>query len=384
MIELVQSFGVTKLMRLGQLASLLVIFIESRITLQSTAHGMIVAGCLLVLLVMSEFVRLGRWIDSPPVLWAGFIARFATLGWVGTGVIAVILTEFVFAGINANGAATVFGVAAVGALSTSLYAFTIGRTRIKVRRYRIGEPSGRAHMTIAALSDLHLGEFVSRKQIRNAVEIANSQASDVVILLGDYVDHDGSLAGKLLEELSGLKAREGVFAVLGNHDASADQSEKIVSAFEQAPGISLLRNKVIDIEADDHDTRRPVRLFGIESPEPWWTSISDETAEKFLRSHKSNLSNPYVVVACHHPDVFDVCDDLGVDLVLSGHTHGGQIAAPMFRRTVNMGRLAVKYVHGLYRRGQATLIVSSGIGVGVIPARLGMPSEVTIIEITFE
>ena len=85
----------------------------------------------------------------------------------------------------------------------------------------------------------------------------------------------------------------------------------------------------------------------------------------------------------HHTEVIGPSAELSVDLVVAGHTHGGQLAVPFTGRSLNVGRLAAKYFLGLYEHGTTKLVVTAGVGVGVIPARIGVPPEVALIRLTY-
>ena len=133
----------------------------------------------------------------------------------------------------------------------------------------------KSSLRITALSDLHLGEFVTAKLIRRAVGISNNEAPDIVLLLGDYVDEDGSVAGELVAELTLLEAKLGVFAVLGNHDIMCCNSQQLIDALERDGTISLLRNSSVFIEEGPGGEPGPggdsktVQIVGIESPGEW-------------------------------------------------------------------------------------------------------------------
>jgi hypothetical protein len=127
-----------------------------------------------------------------------------------------------------------------------------------------------------------------------------------------------------------------------------------------------------------------MQIIGIESPRDWWNQESDEFGREVVLSELSKSNAEFTIVASHHPDVFELSAEIGVDLVVAGHTHGGQLAVPFTGRLLNVGRLATKYLWGLYESGTTRLVVTAGIGVGIIPARIGVPPEVTLIEISFD
>jgi hypothetical protein len=345
---------------------------------------------LAILLALSELVRLGRLLSLQALVWTGHIARFSGLGWAGTALIVLVFARIISgsgsASIESTALPILFWSSGVIALFVSFYSFSVGRTRIATRKYRIGDPGEHPALRITTLSDLHIGEYVTAEHIRKAVEISNELSPDIVLLLGDYVDQDGALAGDLINELTRLEAKLGVFAILGNHDIAASKPQKIVDSFEHDTTVNLLRNAsaLIQIESPGPlgtDAYNSVlQIIGIESPGDWWEEDANELIGLVIQKEISDQEADFTLVASHHPDIFDLGVSHNIDMIVAGHTHGGQLAVPYTGRWLNIGRLATKYLWGRYERGGTSMIVTAGIGVGVIPARLGVPPEVTLIE----
>jgi len=396
----VLKIGVDRIMRSGQLVALLAVLIEAWIMLDYSwgrfgnlpgdSDALSVVAVVAVLLIFSELVRVGRSTSIRWLMWLGFIARFAALGWAGTGLLALLALWAVSDSVGEPLAGSFFWAAGGLALMTSAYAFTIGRNRIVVRKFRIARshPAGDAgrqyEFRITVLSDLHLGEFVTAEHIRRAVEISNSESPDIVLLLGDYVDSDGSLADRLVAELTLLEAKLGVFAVLGNHDIRSAGSQMIIDALERDPNLALLRDASAFVEVGAGDESKTVQIIGIESPSDWRSSKLIIFGGEVLDAELPGSRADFRIVASHHPEVIFPAAKTSVDLIVAGHTHGGQLAVPFTGRFLNVGRLVAKYFLGLYELGTTTLVVSAGIGVGVIPARIGVPPEVTLIEISLD
>ncbi len=383
MVELVRKIGLSRIMRISQLLALVALYFEARVIFESSWNTMNerIVGLLLVFLVVSEFERLGKLLSIRALGWIGHASRTAGLGWAATAVVPLVY--FFYAPDDGSDTipSILFWSSGAFAVAVSVYAFTIGRTRIVQRKYSIGNPNAGTVLRISALSDLHLGQFVSAGHIRKAVEISNSQSPDIVLLLGDYVDHDGGLANELLAEITNLKAKHGVFAVLGNHDISATEPEQIIEQFEADETINLLRNSSAFIKPNHSGNDFSLQITGIESPAEWWGDATGSFADQVLRDEISETTADFTLIASHHPDIFELCAEYGADLIVAGHTHGGQLAVPYLGRWLNVGRLAAKYFWGLYERGESKLIVSAGVGVGILPARIGVPPEVTIIEL---
>jgi predicted MPP superfamily phosphohydrolase len=386
LIELVRKIGIRRIMRSGQLLALPVVYLE--IYSFPGAPGDTVESSLVVvliaLLVAGEFVRLGRLLSLGWLVWLGQIARFTGLGWAGTGFLTLLIALIGSESLNGSGATTLPWISGGVALAVSVYAFTIGRSRFSVRKFKMTGLSAAPGMRITALSDLHLGEYVNATFIRKAVKLSNAQSPDIVLLLGDYVDQAGSLAGELLEELSKLEAAKGVYAVLGNHDVGASDAQLIVEEIEASSSVNLLRNESIFLDVETEGEIRTLQIIGIESPGEWWGDEDDQVAENVVRTAIDSGDADFRLVMSHHPEIFDICVRNEIDLVTAGHTHGGQLAVPYLSRYLNVGRLAVKYLHGLYERNDTKMVITAGVGVGVIPARLGVPPEVTLIELNID
>jgi uncharacterized protein len=386
LIQLVRNIGLFRLMRTSQLIALLAVYFESRAisSLYDSEANTAAVVALVVLLMLSELLRVGRLVSIKPLVWIAHIARITGLGWAGTGFVAVIGVYVSTDWLDSGGAWTLFWIAGAIAFLVSLYMFSIGRTRIRVRQYRIGDTESKPDLRISALSDLHLGEYVSAEHIRQAVEISNRLTPDIVLLLGDYVDRDGSLAAELLDELTHLKANIGVYAVLGNHDVAASNSQLVIDAFESDANISLLKNTSTGISIDTPNGARNLELLGIESPDEWWQIEHNDAIELTIQKAIKESESDFRIVASHHPDVVELCAQYDIDLVVAGHTHGGQLAVPFGGPFLNAGRLAVKYLWKQYEINNTKLIVTPGVGVGILPARIGVPPEVTLIELSFD
>jgi hypothetical protein len=213
--------------------------------------------------------------------------------------------------------------------------------------------------TIVQLSDFHLGTPFSVAHLRQAIRWVHQRQPNLVVLTGDFVNDTREIP-LLRECLSGLTARYGVYAILGNHDYWTD-----ILAVEQAlaqQGITLLRNERRRIEvAGTH-----LYLVGIDCV---WEAQHD--LELALDTIPTGAT---VVVLAHEPDIADEVAPYGVSLQLSGHTHAGHIALPWLG-PLFLPRHGFRYVRGLQRVGGMWLYVSRGLGG--LPFRLGCPPEVT-------
>ncbi|MBN4059416.1 metallophosphoesterase [Dehalococcoides mccartyi] len=338
------NIHVHKVMRFAQVFALLVVFAEAWVMLDiswretgnpvGNPGGFAIVVALVLLLLLGEFVRVGKWTSTNSLMWLGHFARFTGLGWAATGFIVLVISWLIPGSNEGNAPFLLFWVASGLALAMSLYAFSIGRTRITVRKFKItrnhndvtGEQPDRR---IVVLSDLHLGDYVTTAHVRRAIDISNGESPDIVLLLGDFVEEDGSLSSRLIAELTLLEARLGVFAVLGNHDIDCRNSQQLIDELERDQTVSLLRNSSVivvfepDGEVGPGSKSKTVQIVGIESPGGKWSIESSLFGNDVLRSELSGGRADLVIVASHHPEVLESSAEFSADLVAAGHTHGG-------------------------------------------------------------
>lgn len=229
---------------------------------------------------------------------------------------------------------------------------------------------------IALLTDFHHGPQQPVARARRAIAYANSQGPHLVVLLGDFGTSERAVKGisrdlyqqmfaVLGPALSELRARDGILAVLGNHDFYADVRRTI--AWLDSLGIRVLRNASIEIAGDDG----ALRLVGIDD------LVSGRVSGDTI--HALTHGDQPTIVLSHHPDVVQHCSQPSVRLVLSGHTHGGQVVLPfvgaLVTRSMTCSRL---HPAGWVPNAFAPLFVSRGIGVQV-PLRFRCPPEVVVL-----
>jgi len=229
-------------------------------------------------------------------------------------------------------------------------------------------------LRIAAISDIHAGSpHVGYAQLEHLVSTTNEQRPDIVVLLGDYVCRRTPQEGvekpeNVASMLAGLHAPLGVVAVLGNHDWWLD-GERMRRAFEDA-GLRVLDNEALRLERGGS----PLWLVGIADaltriPRVDWA----------LRSVPAGDA---VVLLTHNPDLFDHDVPDRVMLTLAGHTHGGQVRLPFVGAPIVPSAFGQRYAEGLVVEGKRTLFVTPGIGTSVLPIRLGVPPEISLLTLT--
>ncbi len=219
-------------------------------------------------------------------------------------------------------------------------------------------------LTIVQVSDIHSGPHMPAARMRRIRDLVSRIPADLVVFTGDQMDRRPSDAPAFAEGFAGISAPLGVFGILGNHDHYIDPKLSL-RALEKA-GITPLVNSVEVLERDG----QRIALIGLED-----LNARDGGAPDF--SLVSGTSGAFRICLCHQPQGWHRAMAAGAHLTLAGHTHGGQITFPT--RNVNPARLHTRYIAGPYRRNDAWLYVSRGVGVGAIPVRVGSPPEIDVI-----
>lgn len=256
------------------------------------------------------------------------------------------------------------GAAAVGVGAVSgafAYGYQYERHHLALTRETLhvsGLPGPLAGLRVGFLTDLHRSQTVPQSMIEAAAGLVMAERPDLIVLGGDYVTWgDRRYVGSAAEALSGLTAPHGIFAVLGNHDDDRDMPGALA-----AKGITVLR---------DARTRLTINGEGLElAGIRFWTRKAADIA-RILRGASST-----VVLLAHTPMRLAEAAALAVPLVLSGHTHGGQIVLP------GLGALAARefpVIAGVGRRDGTTIFVSRGVGTVYVPVRLNCPPEACLL-----
>lgn len=274
------------------------------------------------------------------------------------------------------------GLAGLAGAGTTGYSYLEAKSRLAVTPYRIVSPrwtSGRLSITVIA--DLHAGgPNMGVDRIRSIVDTANSLQSDVTVLLGDYfathrfvdpaVPHPVWAA-----ELKRLRARFGVWAILGNHDWWYDVDG--VRRALAGVNIPLLENQAVPL--------------GEEGNRFWLAGLGDQIAHRISRNQfrgeddlpgtlaQVNTGDPIILLA-HEPDIFPKVPDK-VALTLAGHTHGGQIRIPLIWPALVPSAYGARYAYGHIIEDSRQMVVSGGLGTSVVPLRFGVPPEIVQVEI---
>ncbi len=248
----------------------------------------------------------------------------------------------------------------------SLYTTQIEPHWIEVTRTDIGLSAlspALEGLAIALLGDFHLGQNVSRQQVRKAVEMANALKPDLILLTGDFVTGSAKYSVACAEELAGLEAAHGAYAVLGNHDNWTDPDQ--VAEDVGSAGVTLARDEAFAVEVGDgrfwlvgiEDTGYTAGFLG--------GSFGDfEAAWKAKKLRLEGIlealpeDEPRMLLV-HNPDFAEMLPQGLIDLVLCGHTHGGQVRVPFLGAPVVPSFFGDKYAGGLLSRGPAASSTST-------------------------
>jgi predicted MPP superfamily phosphohydrolase len=242
--------------------------------------------------------------------------------------------------------------------------FTLHEVDFPTRRL----PPALAGLRVALLSDIHFGPYLNGKELDHVVAMANETRPHVTVVTGDFITRDSDPLETCLERLARLRADAGVYGCLGNHEIYAD-CEDAAENRARALGIDILRRGARRLEFGG----ATLNLVGVDYQRRYRPYLLG--AERLVRPGMVNL------LMSHNPDVFPVAAQMGYDLVVGGHTHGGQVTVEILEQTLNISRFYTPFVAGLYRRGSSSLYVSRGIGTIGLPIRLGARPEVTLLRL---
>lgn len=259
---------------------------------------------------------------------------------------------------------TMFATAVGGLGAAGAHGYLYERHDLAVTRADVpvkALPAALSGLRIGLITDIHRSRWVSHEDVAHAVDLLMAERPDLIVLGGDYVTWgDRRYVGASADALAPLSAPQGVFAILGNHDNDHDTP------------LALLKNDVHVLR--DARTRLTVRgepmdLLGIR----FWTRRAADIAALLHRAV------PMTVLLAHDPRRLAEAATLSIPLVLSGHTHGGQIVLPV------LGAIAAKgfpVVQGIGRKDGTTLFVSRGLGTIYVPVRVNCPPEVALLTLT--
>lgn len=238
------------------------------------------------------------------------------------------------------------------------------RAGIELTEHRMGLenlPEAFRGFRIVHLTDLHHGLYFPAEALAAVVELTNELDPDVVALTGDFVTRSRNYIEPVAEMLSGLRARSGVFAVLGNHDFRVG-AEEIGRALNRH-GIDVLRNRHVTLR------RKGQKCY--------LAGIDDLLYRADLpRAMRGIPAGAPTVLLSHNPGIIGEAAQMKINFVLSGHTHGGQIRLPVVSCLYGRSDRQLRYKNGRDSLGPTQIYVSRGIGTVVLPVRYRCSSEI--------
>ena len=227
-------------------------------------------------------------------------------------------------------------------------------------------PSAFHGLRVVQISDIHHGLFLPKEWLSEAVRQANRLNADIIALTGDFVTYSRRNIEPAAELLGRLRARYGVYAVLGNHDFRVD-ADAVASALTRQD-IEVLRNRHISFSHGGES----VYLAGVDD----YGYGAD-----LRRAMRGVPSNAASILLAHNPRVIHLASRNNVSLVLSGHTHGGQVNVPLLGTVYGRSPERLRYKIGWDRMGATQIYVSRGIGTIVLPWRFRCPAEITHLKL---
>ncbi len=289
-------------------------------------------------------------------------------------------------------------VAGAAPFLSVMYGFAAERLRYQVRRIEIplaNLPSQLDGLEIVQLSDIHLSGYMTRESVRRAVDMANDVGADLAVVTGDLITGMHDSIAECVEEVRHLRAPLGVYGCNGNHEIYA-RAEDLAEKLYQQAGMKLLRHKNAVIPYKGAE----LNLIGVDYQRERMPSGRKmqmlDNLEPLVRHDIPNL------LLSHNPNAFNRAAELGIELTLSGHTHGGQVKVEILDVSLSPAQFITDYIAGLYHRpllmpdvpkrmgetitlmpnapkGLAALYVNRGLGTVGAPVRLGVPPEISHI-----
>lgn len=251
---------------------------------------------------------------------------------------------------------------------------TVGVTHYSVTSKQL--PDSFDGFKIAVVSDLHNARFGrDNSQIVRKIE---EEHPDIIAITGDLVDAnrtDLETAVALVHKLMQLAP---CYYVTGNHEAWIGKQFSVLEEMLLAENVQILHDEVIRLERDG----QTIQLAGLDDPD--FTERDTVVQQSLLQTklNQMNLSEEYCILLSHRPETFEAYVEENIDLVLSGHAHGGQFRLPFIGGIVAPDQgLFPKYTAGKYIRNNTTMIVSRGIGNSIIPVRFNNRPEIVVIEL---
>jgi len=341
-------------------------------------------------LLLDAIVAIGWFVDFVPALggpdfskplhlvWGTFTTAYSYSAVVVFALLAVLkfLRKAVGADFN-PGRRRVLSAAgnlAVAAPFAALaYGSLVERLDFHVREVEIpiaGLPADLDGLRLVHISDIHLSPFLSEAQLARVIDSANGLRPHLIAVTGDLISHRGDPIDACIRQLARLKSDAGLVACMGNHEHVAGIEDYTAAAAARV-GIPFLRSQSRQLRFG----AATLNVAGVDYQPLYQKSRYLRGAGRLVMTGATNL------LLSHNPDVFPVAAEQGYNLMLAGHTHGGQVSVEIFDQAINPARFFTPFVYGLYRRGPASAYVTRGIGTIGLPARIGAPPEISLLRL---
>jgi len=282
----------------------------------------------------------------------------------------------------------VTAAAGVAPFLGAMYGFAAERLNYQVRRVEIpiaNLPDALDGMKITQLSDIHLSGYISREDVRRAVDMANDLSPDLSVVTGDFITGASDPLQDCIAEIRKLAAPLGIYGCNGNHEIYAKAEDAAEKFFTEA-GMKLLRSE----HAGLNFRGAQLHLIGVDyQRERGSGGRRIQTLAGVDRLVRRDMPN---ILLSHNPNSFNRAAELGIELSLAGHTHGGQVQVEILDHRLSPARFITDYIAGLYVRpigvaaatgetpiAKSHLYVNRGLGTVGAPVRLGVPPEITLI-----
>lgn len=229
-------------------------------------------------------------------------------------------------------------------------------------------------LRVVVLSDIHAGLYMDKSDLDEYVRVVNKLSADMILLPGDFVTNQTIEVYPVCDAFQQLRSRYGIFGCTGNHEYFAE--EDLISNELDRAGLRMLRNahEIIEIKNEK------IALIGVDD-----TRGKVPLASRLQLAHENLDPTLPTILLCHKPYEFEEAQRFDIDLMVSGHTHGGQIVfAEIFGAPITPASLISKYVQGLFVLGSSQLYVTRGIGTVGLPIRLNCPPEITVLTLRAE
>lgn len=267
-----------------------------------------------------------------------------------------------------------FGGASYGLLKHDSY--QIDYKDIKIENL----PAELKGTTITLISDIHAGQYMNEREMREYADVVNGLESDIICIPGDFVNFDSRDVHNVTRAFRDMKAKYGVYGSLGNHDFFQDAGYVSKALLNDSP-VQLLRNEHRKITINGKD----LYMMGVDDTIGSGAKMEEVlkyygAMDEYLVKNEATFSDSPKVLLCHKPYGFDILAEKNIDLILSGHTHGGQVVPIKFGNfNLSFAASVSKYIEGLYKIGKSNMYVSRGLGSVGLPIRINCPPEITKI-----